>query len=568
MKTYLLLMSTDDGPRSAEITVPDVLPIARAQSWTNTQNKDGFLYPDSDNYLWAQGLRLIGDLDQKLYVDDYPKFANYRLQAEYSDGAVKEVPLRADTSWEIRPRYNNGPDKTGMGDLLLTIGKNPLIVYENDGTTIKSKQHPYVQAALDSIKFSDGTGGGTADNVLTGAPTATLTFDAGITMKHPYEEVWHVRSVKLVDEPGLDYFKFFYWDDDGAKAWTDRLIAKDASIVVTYTNDATKTFKVDAATRMNDVWYNEVPGFAEVGKYTPFAVKGVQASSPASATYPNGSPHARNRDPRVTLYYRGATYDFQVPVYTRLQGITAARKDGADATEIDMRFRDNDVGGTTATSFAGLLNVTADFTAYMNSDLHADLLLTFKEGYFNHLTDLADDGQRSGYTRGVPVRFNDSDTANLPPDAATAKGVDLTINKTSKDATTFYGDTITVAADAAKVITFKRNLAGAYSMSFGKPSYWDTSVTADVQPDHPNWNDDYDSPGTDSITNIKARVPNWDGISDVGVKAFGLCDTPRNNGREVAVVLYYTPPVGIGGVDSASTRNARFTVTWQNIHVR
>jgi len=57
-------------------------------------------------------------------------------------------------------------------------------------------------------------------------------------------------------------------------------------------------------------------------------------------------------------------------------------------------------------------------------------------------------------------------------------------------------------------------------------------------------------------------------MSDSGVQAFGACNTPRNNGREVAIVLYYTPPVGIGGVDSASTRNARFPITWNNIWVK
>jgi len=184
MKKYLLLMSTDDGPRSTEITVPDVKPIARAQSWTDTTNIDGFMYPDNSDYLWAQGLRLVGDLDQKLYVDDYPKFGNYRLQAEYVDGAVKEIPIRADTSWQIRPRYNNGPDKTGVGDLLLTIGNNPLVVKGD-----KTKQHPYVQAALGDLVAPTGT---TANDIV---------FDAGLTMKHPFEEVWHVRSIKLTS-PG------------------------------------------------------------------------------------------------------------------------------------------------------------------------------------------------------------------------------------------------------------------------------------------------------------------------------------------------------------------------------
>jgi hypothetical protein len=245
-------------------------------------------------------------------------------------------------------------------------------------------------------------------------------------------------------------------------------------------------------------------------------------------------------------------------VYTRLLSITPVRKDGAEATTVDMRFRDNDVGGSTATSFAKLFDVNATFSAYMDSSKTADKLLSFDEGYFNHTTDLSTTNGRAGYNRGVPIRFDDPSTGPV--------AVDI---QTTIAAANFYASSASALTDAQKndYIALKRKLAASYSMSFGKPHYWDVAKSGDLN--HPNWNEDYTVTTTAGNLNASGvKVPKWDGQSDSGVEGFGLCTNPRNNGREVAVVLYYTPPIGVGGVEAASTRNARITVSWLNIHVK
>jgi len=135
------------------------------------------------------------------------------------------------------------------------------------------------------------------------AATNPLGSDPGLSVNQYIKEVYHVTGIELVTDAGLD--PFFYWEDDSTKAWTDRLKDKGARIKVSYINGGTKEFSVEEALKMNPVWYNEAPVYSTID--IPFGVKGVQASATSSSTYPTGLPHARNRDPKITLNYRGGT---------------------------------------------------------------------------------------------------------------------------------------------------------------------------------------------------------------------------------------------------------------------
>ena len=497
MRNYTLFLDTGESLLQAELMIPLVVPISRSETWTEitkdispTESSDTWVYKDVLNddegnlLAWSKGLRLVGDLTQKIYVDDYPTLGKYQLQAEYVNGKVKDIPLKPETDWKIRPLYDNGRDKTGRGDLLVTIGKNAVITHDESDI---GDLHPYAKKAIEEWNGGDNV---TISSVVytfafpTASTLAALpgkTVDPGLTVKHPYEEIWHVKSIKLVEDPGLDYY--FYWESDESEDWVARLIEHGAEIEVTYTEGApaTKKFSVEAATQMNPVWYNPAPGETKIEK--PFSVKGIQASSLPTTTYPNGLPHGRNRDPKVTVYYRGQTDTLPVPVYTRLMGIEA-QFDG-DNIPVDMKMTDNDRGAMDATAFSKKIKVVATFSAFSDPDKTAPYTLSFDPELFLEGTA----------NQGVPVNFTDDP----------------------------YSD----GEKAARAVS--------YSMNFGVQNrfIWTTKEWAD---------------------------PN---------EGWGQCNNPRNNGREVAVVVYYKPPVvPDAGVTNTSARNTRVPVLWNNIGVK
>ena len=502
MRNYTLFLDTGESLLQAELVIKSVEPITRSDTWTDVElNSDTWLYkdvtPDTEGNLfaWSKGLRLVGDLEQKIYVDDYPTFANYKLQAEYIKGKVKEIPLKPETDWKIRPNYENGRDTTGSGDLFVTIGKNAVITGREDA---KSKLHPYAQAAYDYYGTTATVTGDSTDYtvvfpdlIAAGSPGEGLpdlpgrTVDPGLTVKHPYEAIWHVKSIKLVEDPGLD--PYFYWESDAGTDWVKKLVKKGAEIEVTYTEGApaTKKFTVEAATQMNAVWVNHAPGQTTIE--IPFGVKGIQASSLPTTAYPLGLPHARNRDPKITVYYRGQETTLAVPVYTRLMGIEA-QFDG-DNIPVDMKMTDNDRGAMDATAFSKKIKVVATFQAFSDPDKTAPYTLSFDPDFFVETTA----------NQGVPVDFS-----------------------------TYSGD------------DDPEDLAVSYSMNFGVHKEFDWTIP-----------------------------PAGDWSTDGTKQGWGQCNNPRNNGREVAVVIYYKPPVvPAAGVANTSARNTRVPVLWNNIGVK
>jgi hypothetical protein len=257
------------------------------------------------------------------------------------------------------PIYDDVKNPTSAtGELLITIGKNPL-----------DADHPYV---LDALK---GTGTLAAPDYY--APDATdlkyntygakaVTTDPGLTIRHTYDELYIVRSIKVTTDAELD--PFFYWMDDDADSWLTRLEKSKAMVEVSYSGGADpKTKSVKDWAELNAIWLNPIfdpdGGTVIDPDAVPFAVKGVQESSPSRIL-----AHGRNREPKITISYRGA-YDYiDTPVYTRLSAFEVTPLDGGESIAVDMRPRDNDVGAKNAIWFGKQVNAVATFTAYSDTE--------------------------------------------------------------------------------------------------------------------------------------------------------------------------------------------------------
>jgi len=351
-----------------------VKPISRAATWTdkttaNTYNTYG---SDDTTLAWSRGLRLVGDLDAKIYVDDYPDFSKYRLQAEYvgttanTGGEVKEIDLTPETDWMILPKYDSGSTpatpKNATGDLLITIGSNPL-----------ATSHPYVQTAYTRS-------GGTA---YTPSGASSPKVDPGLTIRQPYAEIWVVKEI-TTSVTAADLPDFFYWMTDDTPYWTKALIDSDATITVTYTGDnpGPKTKTVKQWKELNDVWYNKIFVLTGAGATLqtepPFAVQGITDTAPLAS---DGSitPLGRNRNPRIKLSYRGAYAYVTIPVYTRPTGLAVTAKSGDPSVPVDMRPRDNDVGAMNAKAFDSLVDAVVTFQAYYDSSVTTTLTVKFDD---------------------------------------------------------------------------------------------------------------------------------------------------------------------------------------------
>jgi len=438
MRSYTLLMDTGEGRlERAEITVPAVHPIARAESWTTVDDTVGFVYQTgkgSSDYYWDRGLRLVGDLGQEVYVDQYPDLNKYRLQAEYDDG-MQEFKMRPDMVWEMRPRYNNGYDDTGMGDLWITIGANPFAAapYSSGGF-----QHKYVKDALDEAGLAWPT-----DNKA----------DPGLTTSHTYTKMFHVLKLEATSNTELQ--DYFYWEDDTQDEWISRLKAAGTTLKVHYTNNTTKDFSVEYALAMNDVWRNYVEGWTSV--YTPFGVKGIQESTAATAERPNGLTHSQNNKaanpPHITLNYRGALARIDVPIFTRPSGLSVTPKKGEPPIDVDMRWDDNDRGQMTALAFSRLIDVVATFTAQVPfADRTATLTLTFDD---RGTTD-ADSGQAGAVDEPTQYSMNFGKADDwIANDWSGGWGQAATVgnNGKARDVTVYYATPVEIAGTAETAYT-------------------------------------------------------------------------------------------------------------------
>jgi len=370
VKAFTAATAAGDTVLAAKLQkeIPTVVPIARADAWTDVENAyetdSGYIYTDADTeFKWSKGLRLYGDLEQKIYVDDYPTWSKYKMQAEYVNAKVKEVNLVSTTEWKIVPLYQYAAEDTAQyypigatGDLFVTVARNKLGV-----------EHPYVIDAVEKANLDP-------DDL---DPDA---YDPALTIRHPYEEIYIVKKIDVTTAAALDdLYPFFYWMDDSSEAWFDRLVGSQAEITVTYTgnNRGPKTFTPNAMKELNDIWLNTIfdPSDTSPTNTVPFAVKGIRATDPAHRAMGN------NRDPKIEISYRGAYAQIQTPVYTRLSNFTVEALDPNSLVNggvpADMRPKDNDVGAMNALTFDRLLKATATYTAYFNSDLSKPWTVTF-----------------------------------------------------------------------------------------------------------------------------------------------------------------------------------------------
>jgi len=370
---YELRVTVGDKHFEKEVIIPEVKPILRDPTWAKVTGSDTTsLYPmtavgggSEDNLSLSRGLNFTGDFGKKVYVDDYAtkdKLSGYRLQAEYVDGVKKEIPLKADTEWAIKPSYKNTKKALGPGDLFVTVARNPL---EKDdyrvtdalaGTTLGSLYDDKVFASADAPAFIALSLEVPAAKLV----NANSEIDPALTVKHPYDAVYHVKSIELVDADSLKLPNFYFWMDDSPEAWVKTLTEAKARIKVTYYTDAdapseTKEFSVEEAYRMNNVWANYL-GWVEEDYFEPFGVQGIQMTQGAETVN-------TRKETAITLNYRGQTTEVKVPVYTRLVGIHAQIRSGDPDISVDMIRSDNDKGGMTALEFSKLIDVSATFSS-------------------------------------------------------------------------------------------------------------------------------------------------------------------------------------------------------------
>jgi hypothetical protein len=367
---------------------PTVVPIPRADAWTGSYLTDQpYKYgwaaapglDAEDQYNWSKGLRLTGDLKQTIYADDNPTWSKYTLQMDYTDKTLKEINLESRiVDGKIVPNYIYGPadlatGKLGnplgaIGDLFVTVGTNPL-----DGN------HPYVLNALERAELAMGLSPGDLVPPSVGDVKKPNPVDPGLTVKHTYKEIYIVDKIEVTTEAELD--PFFYWMDDGDAAWFDRLVESKAQVKVYYKGlsgpAGDKTFTPKELQEKNDIWYNTLFGtdYADTVSGSefwttkvPFAVEGINKSSPKPGP---DSPLSKNKNPQITISYRGAKAYIRTLVYTRPTTLTVTSLVGD--IEIDMRKRDNDVGATDAFALDKMVEAVVTFTAFADTSIPAYL---------------------------------------------------------------------------------------------------------------------------------------------------------------------------------------------------
>jgi len=365
---YIFTMG--DGQPIYQVFTPNVSNLIRKD--TTGMDRPNFTSPvfgadssDDTNDFWAQGVQLtvdIGSYRTKYRVDEYPDFANMKLQGDYEDGTRQEIPLSRDMRWEIRPLYNNGND-TGKGLLIVSVG----------GT---------VGQSLWGVNSSSGY-----------APS--LDMAKGVQVGVPLDEVYHVTGIKLANPEAVREAigSFYYWDRDDPAFWLSNDgrsgRAKDAQLEISYSDGSTRTITVEEAVRQNTVWYNLNPAANE----RPLTVAGIHETVTKLDLLKTFWPNHRN--PRIAFYYRGH-YDYlNVPIYTRFTGISVSIRDGGDNVAMSMRHQDNDYIGKNADDFAKAIKVVATFTAFSDSSLPAaELELTYQgiRPYYTVKPDISSDG--------------------------------------------------------------------------------------------------------------------------------------------------------------------------------
>ena len=373
---YMQTMPHFVGMGSCKVTYKDATAWADfdGKVWgiwpTNTLDMQGYGPIDKAGKLeglYDLGIHLVGreKLKKNAYVDDEEfSLDGLIIEADYfyedpDTGWIerdwKPISLK-DVTWRILPSYEINGDKTSRGQLYVTVG-------------------------TDFYRFMEVLA------LRSGSSMPGSYTSKGVTATAPMEAVYIVDKIDLKAAPDLG--DYYYWEENTAGAWADRL-GPDARLVVSYTGGAAdREFLIsDLMNRYRPetqkIWHNANPGDEGPEEIAPqfinFDFDIVPVRYPLTAK--------KNKDPSIVLYYRGAEKEIPVDVLTTLVSVNAVSKDGGDIIFRPAAIRDNDrndgIPGTGG--LADLITVTATYQAYNNPSVQSKAPLELM--YKGHLGNL------------------------------------------------------------------------------------------------------------------------------------------------------------------------------------
>jgi len=350
---YTFLYVEDGGYLPVTINQPDIIPLKRSDTRIITGDPKYGTY----TFYSAEGLQMtyIRTWNQKnVYVDGKPDFNGLICDANYTDGYTLPIDPSSDiVRWQILPWYDNPVDpdqETGTGALALTVG-----YYEE----------------------RDRNG-------------SLVNLYPGVTVFATYEEVYHVTKIEVENLQQEDIPAYFYWQDDGNKAWVERLAETKASIKVTYSNKVEKNFSIQDLIYENKVYWNDNTVVVD-GTYVPFGIGGIKDTMNSVNDKKLTAGWPKFTKPQITLYYRGRKAWIDVPIYDTIKRVEATWDMDKWSERITVNMQqaiDNDMRlGGSAAWLANLLTVTAYFTASSDKTLEAPFVLKFEQA--SDLTDAA-----------------------------------------------------------------------------------------------------------------------------------------------------------------------------------
>jgi len=369
----------------------------------NTRNTWGSgPIPGVDEGLYDLGLHIVGRdrMAKKAYVDDDNfDLSGLEIEADYilpdtTQRDYKKINL-ADTSWRILPSYESNADGSSRGFLYITAGED---VYG------------FMNQADYRIAYYGGN-------------------NKGVTASVPLDNVYTVTGIDLASPPELE--DYFYWQTNTSAKWIERL-GDDAQLVVNYSGGApSKKFYIKDLEKNRKIWYNANPGATGAGdshtgagwKYNehddmlPEALKYIRYDFfIVPIQYP--LTVKANKDPGITLYYRGFTKKIPVDVFTTLSSISAVSKSGGEIIHNPGAARDNDkdMGEPGSGGLADLMEVTAIYQAYNNPSVQSKPLTLMYKGHLGQKLADADDYE----LEYIPYYTFSKSTTELGPENADA----------------------------------------------------------------------------------------------------------------------------------------------------
>jgi len=330
-----------------------VFPIARSDTrWDTDWNPATSNWRDQGSN--DVGLNLVGKLAKTAYYadDDTFDFTGLELWADYQtaeDGIQAEkISFGGEVTWKIIPDYSlENEDGTYKGYVCVTVGE----FIDGD----------IYQEWADKYSTKNGW------------------YYEGVTAYRQLDKVYTVKArdaIELVDPPeGLG--DLFLWEPNTRSAWEKKI--KNSTLKVTYTNNETKTFKIEDLVNKTRIWYNENPKYNRPDwmTYTYDAWdKVVVIDTDFAVMPPAPNKFDKKTNTKLDIYYRGGVTSIPVNVYTTLVSVQVEPKVSGELNYTPGSGRDNDVdnGKDGPLELAKLLNVTATYsTADKSATKNADL---------------------------------------------------------------------------------------------------------------------------------------------------------------------------------------------------